>query len=85
MYVAHRIGRLRFLQHSFAALFGRQLGESADFDVLCVKEVSVETQRRRVPVSADGEVMTLTTPLYYRVRPGALRVIVPASSEEGKG
>jgi diacylglycerol kinase family enzyme len=30
----------------------------------------------------DGEVLTLETPLHYRVRPGALRVFVPAKIED---
>ena len=33
--------------------------------------------RRRLRVATDGEVTVMSTPLQYRVRPGALRVIVP--------
>jgi diacylglycerol kinase family enzyme len=28
-------------------------------------------------VATDGEVTVMTTPLHFRVRPGALKVIVP--------
>ena len=31
-----------------------------------------------VPVAIDGELATMTLPLRYVIRPGALRVIVPA-------
>ena len=32
---------------------------------------------KRIPVATDGEVTVLSTPLHYRIRPGALKVIVP--------
>lgn len=42
-------------------------------------EMWIETpQSRTVKVSTDGEIAMLTTPLHYRVAPGALKVIVPA-------
>jgi diacylglycerol kinase family enzyme len=31
-------------------------------------------------VALDGEVRRLDSPLLYRIRPGALRVVVPAES-----
>lgn len=37
--------------------------------------------RRRLKVSCDGEVLRMVPPLHFRIRPGALRVLVPASSE----
>jgi diacylglycerol kinase family enzyme len=77
LYVAHRTGRLGLLRLALSALFGR-LRQAEDFDSLCAREVWVETRRpRRLPVATDGEVTVMTTPLHYRVRPRALRVIVP--------
>jgi diacylglycerol kinase family enzyme len=61
---------------SLLALLGR-LRQARDFDSLCVVEAWVETRRRWARVSLDGEVARLETPLHYRTRPGALRVIVP--------
>ncbi|HKP14107.1 MAG TPA: diacylglycerol kinase family protein [Blastocatellia bacterium] len=58
------------------AFFGR-IQEDNNFDRLCATEVWAETRRRTVRVALDGEVLRLRTPLRYRVRPGALRVIVP--------
>ena len=37
---------------------------------------------QRLPVATDGEVNVMTTPLHYRVRPGALKVIVPKTEGE---
>jgi diacylglycerol kinase family enzyme len=77
LYVAHRTGRLGLLRLALRALFG-QLRESKDFDALRAQEIRVETGHpRRLPVATDGEVTVMTTPLHYRVLPGALRVIVP--------
>ena len=77
LYVAHRTGRLGLLRLVLSALLGR-LRRAHDFDALCAQEVWVETRRpKRIPVATDGEVTVMTTPLHYRVRPGALKVIVP--------
>jgi diacylglycerol kinase family enzyme len=77
LYVAHRTGRLGLLRLAWRALFGG-LRDAEDFDALCTKEVFIETRRpKRLRVATDGEVTVMTTPLHYRVRPGALRVIVP--------
>ena len=79
LYVAHRAGRLRLLLLALSALTGR-LGRAEDFDSLSAEEIWVETRRpRRIPVATDGEVTVMTTPLHFRVRPGALKVIVPRS------
>ncbi|HEX6183700.1 MAG TPA: diacylglycerol kinase family protein [Pyrinomonadaceae bacterium] len=77
LYVAHRTGRLGLLRLALSALFGR-LGQAEDFDALDAEEIWVETRRpKRLPVATDGEVNVMTTPLHFRVRPGALKVIVP--------
>jgi diacylglycerol kinase family enzyme len=77
LYVAHRTGRLGLLRLAVSALFGR-LRQAHDFDALTAREIWVETRKpKRIPVATDGEVNVMTTPLHYRVRPGALKVIVP--------
>ena len=82
LYVAHRTGRLGLLRLALRALFGR-LRQAKDFDALSAEEIWVETRRpKRLYVATDGEVNVMTTPLHYRVRPGALRVIVP--NDEGE-
>ncbi|MDT5062243.1 MAG: hypothetical protein QOH63_2702 [Acidobacteriota bacterium] len=77
LYVAHRTGRLGLLRLAWRALFGG-LRDEQDFDAMCTKEIWIETRHpKRLRVATDGEVVIMTTPLHYRVRPGALRVLVP--------
>ncbi len=76
LYIAHRTGRLGLGRMAFRALFGGLRNEE-DFDALCTKEVWIDTRRKRLRVATDGEVTIMPTPLHYRVRPGALRVLVP--------
>lgn len=76
LYIAHRTGRFGLLRLAFRALFGGLRNEK-DFDALCTKEIWIETRRPRLRVATDGEVTIMATPLHYRVRPGALRVLVP--------
>ena len=77
LYVTHRTGRLGLLALALRALFGR-LREAKDFDAFSAREVWVETRKpKRLKVATDGEVTVMRTPLHYRVRPGALLVIVP--------
>lgn len=54
--------------------------EVKELDLLTVSQAGVETKRRRLQVALDGEVVPLASLLEYRIRPGALRVHVPASS-----
>jgi diacylglycerol kinase family enzyme len=43
----------------------------------------VQTRGRgHIHVANDGEVFTATAPLHYRIRPKALRVVVPTSQIE---
>jgi diacylglycerol kinase family enzyme len=76
LYIAHRTGRLGLARLAIRALFGG-LSKEDDFDALCTKEIWIETRRPRLRVATDGEVNIMPTPLHYRVRPGALRVLVP--------
>jgi diacylglycerol kinase family enzyme len=66
----------KLIHLSLLALLGR-LRQAQDFDSLCVVEAWIETRRLWVKVSLDGEVARLETPLHFRTRPAALRVIVP--------
>ena len=69
-------GRLHFLGLGFRSIFG--LARQRDFVSLTdVEEAIVQSGRAALNVSVDGETVTLETPLRYRIRPGALRLIVP--------
>jgi diacylglycerol kinase family enzyme len=81
LHVTRDINRLELLRLGLRALFGR-LREDEDFDVLDAHEVWIETGHARLRVATDGEVNIMRTPLRYRTRPGALRVIVPQNSAE---
>jgi diacylglycerol kinase family enzyme len=76
LYVAQRPGRLGLLRFGFRALCGK-LAQERDFDVLLAGEMEIATHHRHLRVATDGEVNVMKTPLRYRVRPGALQVIVP--------
>lgn len=76
MYVAQRPGRLGLLRLAWSALRGR-LAEERDVDVLRASSFEIATHDKRVRVATDGEVTIMASPLRYRIRPGALNVIVP--------
>ena len=84
IYVSHRRGRLGLITLAFRALFHR-LKQASDFEALSAESLVVETRRRALHVATDGEVCTLPTPLEYRIRPRALRVLVPAPTAASAG
>lgn len=79
VFLAHRTGRWGLLRLAVRALFG-SLREAKEFDTFCTKEIVIETRHKTIDVATDGEVNRMDTPLSYRTRAGALRVIVPISS-----
>lgn len=83
LYVTNRTGRWGLVRLALRALF-RRLRNPQDFVALTTTEVRVETRRRRVRVSTDGEVAVMQMPLDYRVHPGALCVLVPEETEGTK-
>lgn len=81
IYITHRTSRLKLISLALRAVFGR-LRDDKDFLELYSTEVKIQTARKRLRVAFDGEVDVMKSPLYYRVRPGALRVIVPNSEAD---
>lgn len=77
LYVAQHPTRLGLLRFAFDALRGR-LGQERDFDVLHAPAFDIDTHKRRLLVATDGEVTAMNPPLRYRMRPGALTVLVPS-------
>ena len=74
-------GRLHFLGLGLRGLFG--LARQRDFVSLYgVTEATVHSRRPTLNVSLDGEAVTIATPLRYRIRPGALLLIVPSPDAE---
>lgn len=76
LYLTHGTGRFGLFRLAFHALFGR-VDQAEDFDVFRVTEARIESRKRRLLVACDGEVERMETPLHYRTRPAALRVLVP--------
>ena len=76
LYVTQRKGRFALLLLAIRALFHR-LEQARDFDSIRAESVMVHTRKHALHVSADGEVLTLRTPLEYRIRRRALRVMAP--------
>jgi len=73
--------RLALIGMAIRALFGRTT--PGELKLIDAEELWVQTRRnRRLKVANDGEVLTMTSPLHYRIRPKALRVIVPAGTNE---
>ncbi len=82
VWVARRTRRFGLLRAVFQMAF-KGLRGVRELDVLTTGDVVITPRRKIVPVSIDGEVFKLRTPLQYEIRPGALRVIVPASGDPG--
>ena len=80
LYMTPHTGRFGLLRMVLGALFGT-LSQEKDFVSLCINEVHIESRRKQLRVAMDGEVSMLATPLHYRIRKGALRVIVPELTE----
>jgi diacylglycerol kinase family enzyme len=76
LYVTQRTGRFGLLRLAVSALLGR-LRQARDFDALTASQVRVDTAKPRLHVATDGEVSLMRAPLVYRIRHGALRVLVP--------
>jgi diacylglycerol kinase family enzyme len=90
LYVAQHPTRLGLLRFAVDALLGK-LGSERDFDVLEADGFEIDTHHAHLHVATDGEVTQMATPLRYRVRPGALTVLVPGrqwtstTNDNGKG
>jgi diacylglycerol kinase family enzyme len=64
------------LRLGLRAFFGR-LDGARDFEAHAGAEFELMPHRRKVSVSRDGETEIVEAPLLYRLRPRALRVLVP--------
>ncbi len=81
LYLARRTGRFGLFRLAFHALLGR-LHQAKDFENFRVQEATIAVHKKRLLVALDGEVTTLETPLHYRIRPRALRVMAPLELAE---
>ena len=80
LFVLRSKSRAGFIGAVFRALAGRSRANDI-VRLENVRRVTVNTRRSILAVAMDGEVVRLSPPLEYQVRPGALRVVVPAESD----
>ena len=80
VYLAPRLRALDLPLLLAKALAGRAR-QSGEFEIVRAREVWIDKPRtgRAQHVALDGEIRSMKTPLHYRTRPGALRVVVPRS------
>lgn len=71
--IAASSSRLRLLRHAIAVLRGN-VSDHDDFILSYRKQVALYSHHSTLPVSYDGELKRLASPLEYRVKPKALRV-----------
>ena len=81
VYMTRRSGRLALLKIAIKAVFGG-LSQEKDFLRVMADEVLIETRKSNIRVALDGEVVMMSPPLQYRIRPGAIRVIVPQPAKD---
>ena len=86
LYVLRRLSIGNVLRLALEMLTGRWQEDQA-VSIETVRSVSLRAKRNKIKAMIDGEVETLDTPLNFRIRPGALRVLAPvvqASSPDGR-
>jgi diacylglycerol kinase family enzyme len=76
MYITQPLGTRRLWSLALSGLI-KGFGDRPDLETLCGAEAVVTTRRKRIRVAVDGEILRLHSPLRFRSRAGALRVMVP--------
>ncbi len=79
LYVAPELRRWRLLVFALKMAL-RRAQPYRDFTLEGASEVLVETRSKRRTIARDGEREKMSAPFQFRIRPKALRVIVPAGS-----
>lgn len=79
LYVAKPGSRMALLRLALQSILGR-IDHQRDLRSLTVASIEIGSRRRQLLVACDGEIQTYPTPLIYKIRPGALRIIVDASA-----
>ena len=70
-------GPFHFLSISLRAILGREERQKDFLVVDGVQTAEILSPRRSLRVATDGEAQMMETPLRYRIRAGALKLIVP--------
>ena len=76
VYVLRPAGAWGLVALAVRALFGR-MAKGRDLDAIRATEIVIESHHGQARVARDGEVEMTHTPVCFRIRPRALRVIAP--------
>ena len=76
---APRPARRNLIGMAWRTLKGRV--SDHELNAMEVEEIWVDAATPRISVSRDGEVSLMAAPLHYRIRPGALGIVLPAASD----
>ena len=76
MFVAPGITRMQALMLPFRALT-RQLPSDGLFEAFRAHQISIDGMRPEVGMALDGEIVLVSVPLHFAVRPRVLRMLVP--------
>jgi diacylglycerol kinase family enzyme len=77
-YITRPLGLVPLWRLALRAFF-RGLHGATELEVVCARELRVTLRRKRVRAALDGELVTLESPLEFRMRPGALAVLAGAA------
>jgi diacylglycerol kinase family enzyme len=75
--------RLGFAWLSLRAVLGRPDRQRDFLTIEGIEEAEIDAPRQSLIVAVDGEAMPMETPLRYRIRKGAVRLILPIGDGEG--
>jgi diacylglycerol kinase family enzyme len=68
---------LHFLSVAVRAVMGNETRQDDFVTIDGIQAVEIDSRRKRLMVATDGEAQAMDTPLRYRIRAGALTLIVP--------
>ncbi len=83
LYAPRDCGHRALFWLALLALLGR-LGQGKEIEAKPAKDIVIDSTPDHLQVATDGEVTLMPTPLHYRIRPGALRVLAPARPGTGE-
>ncbi|NVB78559.1 MAG: diacylglycerol kinase family lipid kinase [Kofleriaceae bacterium] len=78
VYTVRATSRLKMFWLVLRGMFSR--GSPPDLEMHAVDKADIVTNKRKLKVALDGEVVRMAPPLHYRARPGALRVFAPSAA-----
>ncbi len=76
LYLITSTNRIGMIKIAFAFLFNR-LKQEKYFESMLVNEVWIDTHKKHVKVSKDGEVIKIDSPLHYKILRNKLSIILP--------